>query len=427
MEVDRHTIRQFGKIVSVLDNLETTLDEKDEEAKQRTVLQDLFKEMEQETPKWALTPDTVEVVEVRDDSLPLLSEGGYSYDDYKNHKLVIKKNKKRKASNKKKTPYSKEVVEVCREDLSSSSNETPNRQHDANRKEVGNVIVSVRQEKTPDGMQVVEECDDLLPAPNTQTGDSLADSKNHKEEGTGNVKSESDDFTCEDCELSFKSEKTLKNHQIKYRCGTETFKQVASSFYKGVCELCGFTTSKLQHYRNHACVLNPRIKCEGCSYTTRLEHRMEMHLAAGHHGSISCSICEYQPNNIFEATSRYLLEKHMQEQHSIDFDYPCAQCDFQGTNANTLKHHFEKTHKVHKCEECNVQEKSAYRLKQHIAKFHDVGKVHCALCDFKAASKYLVEKHQKKDHLEDCFYSCDKCGYKGNSAYMLNKHLKAKH
>merc|ERR1712129_236877 len=124
MEMDRHTGRQFGKIVSVLDNLETTLDEKDEEAKQRTVLQDLFKEMEQETPKWALTPDTVE------------------------------------------------VVEVCREDLSSSSNETPNRQHDANRKEVGNVIVSVRQEKTPDGMQVVEECDDLLPAPNTQTGDS---------------------------------------------------------------------------------------------------------------------------------------------------------------------------------------------------------------------------------------------------------------
>ena len=154
---------------------------------------------------------------------------------------------------------------------------------------------------------------------------------------------------------------------------------------------------------------------------------MEMHLAAGHHGSISCTICEYEPNNVFHATSTYLLEKHMQEQHSIDFDYPCAQCDFKATNANALKHHFEKMHKVHKCEECDVQEKSAYRLKQHIAKFHDIGKVQCALCDFNAASKYLVEKHQKKDHLEDCFYSCDKCGYKGNSAYMLNKHLKAKH
>ena len=117
MEVNRHKGKQFGKIVSVLEHLETTLDEKDEEAKQRAVLQDLFKEMEKETPKWTKPPDKVELIEVCDDTLPLYNTiTDQSNDGLKQHKLIVKETKKRKASNKKKTPYSKEVVEVCHDD-----------------------------------------------------------------------------------------------------------------------------------------------------------------------------------------------------------------------------------------------------------------------------------------------------------------------
>ena len=126
---------------------------------------------------------------------------------------------------------------------------------------------------------------------------------------------------------------------------------------------------------------------------------MEVHKASGHAEKLICNICGYHATAKSGNHPKYILQRHIDAKHNNGFTYSCDDCDFKDTDKTKLRSHIASKHRVFKCQECNKEEKNVYQLKQHALKVHAIGKIQCALCEFSASSKYLVEKHQRVEHL----------------------------
>ena len=81
-------------------------------------------------------------------------------------------------------------------------------------------------------------------------------------------------YYCKDCAVVFKTEMLLENHQIKFRCSIDGMIWSEAKVAKNVCELCGFQTENDQLQTNHKCEMKPLLRCNLCSYATRLKGNM---------------------------------------------------------------------------------------------------------------------------------------------------------
>ena len=106
--------------------------------------------------------------------------------------------------------------------------------------------------------------------------------------------------------------------------------------------------------------------------------------------STKCDLCEITFLNISE------LKVHMKTHSFKEANFKCVDCEFVGTNEETMEVHLGKTH---------------------------TDAFECGLCYFKAETTDKIDIH-----LFTCeVYKCSKCDFRGRNLSDLKKHVKKEH
>ena len=235
-------------------------------------------------------------------------------------------------------------------------------------------------------------------------------------------------YYCKDCAVVFKTEMLLENHQIKFRCSIDGMIWSEAKVAKNVCELCGFQTENDQLQTNHKCEMKPLLRCNLCSYATRLEGKYELHTSLEHMAPLKCNQCEFKaPNNPLKPNyGLYMMTRHMDSSHSTQL-YICHICNEQVKSKYRLGYHIETKHTQFNCSECGKSENTKHKLKRHMVQNHDHRSPLCSFCEFSAPTKYILDKHQQQMHSFKAAFPCRQCTFNGQSKYLLEKHIKTNH
>ena len=90
--------------------------------------------------------------------------------------------------------------------------------------------------------------------------------------------------------------------------------------------------------------------------------------------------------------------------------YPCDKCEYNATEENDLKRHFESKHKwvSYPCVKCEYYATSQRYLREHIKNKHEGVKYPCDKCEFSSTTVMSLKGHIASIH-EVVKYLCDKC------------------
>ncbi|CAH1977996.1 unnamed protein product [Acanthoscelides obtectus] len=184
-------------------------------------------------------------------------------------------------------------------------------------------------------------------------------------------------FTCEKCDASFKSKKTLDNHIL----------QKHPEFTDSV--------SRKIH------------ECTHCEYKTTRAYSLAKHIMKHTGAKFVCIKCDAS----FKSTKS--LDNHVLQRHP-EFTAPmsrkihkCTHCEFKSTYAQSLSRHIVK-HIGAKCTNCDASFISRKSLVNHILQKHPEltasvsSKIHeCTHCEYKSICGYSLARHMKK-HTGEC-------------------------
>ena len=133
-------------------------------------------------------------------------------------------------------------------------------------------------------------------------------------------------FTCEDCGLSFKSEKTVENHQKKYQCGLK------------FCHVCGASARNMEQLADHMCKV--LLNCDLCQFSSGKTKAMDLHKSFEHQTPLKCNLCDYQYKNYFAKEhwnkAEQALKYHMNSKHSSE-TYQCFDCGHKAKTKQKLE------------------------------------------------------------------------------------------
>ena len=168
-----------------------------------------------------------------------------------------------------------------------------------------------------------------------------------------------DSLCCPECQNSFKSKATLKNHyksvhlQIKWNC----FK--CDKVYPLESSLRAHTKSI------HETVV---VKCDECSYQGTRADNLKLHVKNVHQKSIAfCNHCDF-------VGKHWKVRQHVKEKHPRKTDiFKCSECDFSSLSEAKLKHHVQFKHEgvVFPCDQCNYKAPRQSFLDRHSRNKHE--------------------------------------------------------
>ena len=136
-------------------------------------------------------------------------------------------------------------------------------------------------------------------------------------------------------------------------------------------------------------------QCDNCDmkFSNRLikkRHMLEIHEKINNFTCVSCKA---------SFKRKCSLQRHLKRVHEKLKNVPCESCN----KTFSLKRHFMQVHenvKDHHCEMCKESFKHPYTLKNHITYQHKKKFVKCTLCEKLYPSKYQMEDHFRKIHLD---------------------------
>ena len=163
-----------------------------------------------------------------------------------------------------------------------------------------------------------------------------------------------------------------------------------------------------------------------------------------------CMICDAR----FETTSE--LNAHMSEDHLLEQDHNCTQCNDAFVTKTILTSHLMEFHsfdptkedgmslpkierkkvesdnakvgKNFQCGVCGAYLKSKRTLSDHTKQKHqkETHRFFCTHCNWSTFESTRLKKHIQHLHAQSIF-ECDKCDYKDKSFLRLRKHISLKH
>jgi KRAB domain-containing zinc finger protein len=227
---------------------------------------------------------------------------------------------------------------------------------------------------------------------------------------------------CTDCDLTFKSKKSLELHS-KIHSGhvAEQPKQISP---KLSCDSCAFQTTEVMKHKQFLLTMHKRIHNEGslvcdmCTFVTKKPFVFKKHLTEEHDiGTVlQCTFCDYS------TTSLSHFPNHV-ARHTREKTYKCDECDF--------KSHFKESIRKHKnrhrgddakylCDECDYKTQDSCNFKTHKTVVHGSLILKCADCDYNTKSKRSLRQHKFKKHGSSV--ACTNCDYRANSEVGLKHH-----
>ena len=267
-------------------------------------------------------------------------------------------------------------------------------------------------------------------------------------------------FHCKDCNASYKSARSLKQHQLfgrcKFKCSSCNYESSAdiqvfiehclqknhdqSDEFKcpvWQCDFIGNVSNEFEniekHFKEKHKGRDPRTRlyCRQCFFTTKYLTLFVQHCSKFQHkqNGHECPYCN------FKANEHIRFEFHIQKEHKGQKAFTCDTCNTGFTRRNemlfhkSLKHGEEGT--FAKTKQCDICQKRCHpkEFKIHL-KSHSETKAEyykCNLCFFEFKIKSSLEKHIERDHLgipntPKKIYHCDICGKSYRSQSGLKDH-----
>ncbi len=241
-------------------------------------------------------------------------------------------------------------------------------------------------------------------------------------------------FTCEFCDKTVKTKKSLKRHKESNKLclatqaltvpienivsRLETCPKCEKQFvprymnqHDAVCpgikaftgilstreEVVPVETSAVKE--SLACHICKKISTSKCGLRNHLWTMHDIH--AGNRSIYKCIECEYETKN------KHTLQVHLFYTHKIvNTKFRCEHCFLDNPDENTLTRHLFRTHdigtgKIYKCTHCTYTTKWAPRIKQHLFEVHNIGNLAthtCPHCSYTAKRKWCLNMHVSKVH-----------------------------
>ena len=133
------------------------------------------------------------------------------------------------------------------------------------------------------------------------------------------------------------------------------------------------------------------------------------------------------------------MNKHISLKHTIDPEYTCKECNFQGIAETELNKHISLKHTArspYTCMFCDFQVTEEKELNTHVSSKHSTrspqdNNIKCRHCGSEFQNKWDLMNHRKKEHLNsvaacrnnsngNCTYSADLCWWKHNENIKQN-------
>ncbi|XP_027223651.2 uncharacterized protein [Penaeus vannamei] len=242
-------------------------------------------------------------------------------------------------------------------------------------------------------------------------------------------------ITCRECGQGFKDYTSLKRHRQKahemssLKCGecsevclslehlTTHMWQMHDLLYveesASKCEKCGETFTDKRTYNNHIMMHERRDKaaqvglrkladythrCGICNMTCQNKTQMLLHIQI--HAAVKRFKCRYCSSAFMY---RFLLARHVREQHPDDPEWFCQHCDdiFETCRKMTM-HSCRTVRGDYSCPHCPFKTEVRHRLFRHIVKTHPEDKMpyYCEFCKNSFEDPNKLRYHQKREHPE---------------------------
>ena len=96
------------------------------------------------------------------------------------------------------------------------------------------------------------------------------------------------------------------------------------------------------------------------------------------------------------------MKKHLQTHSYKKANFKCVDCDFVGTNEETMEVHIGKTHaNIFECGLCSHKAETLEKLDIHLFTCEVYV---CSKCDFLEKSLTDLKKHAKKEHFVNPYF-----------------------
>ena len=215
----------------------------------------------------------------------------------------------------------------------------------------------------------------------------------------------SDDLTCKECNSTFKTKQTLRQHMV-YKHSGKIWK----------CDICKKTFNQSGTLATHKLLHTGfTIQCDVCDSKFRNTYDLKVHKSRYHYGNLEkknvCSTC----NKSFFKKSK--LNEHLVI-HTGEKPYKCNACDKGFSLRDNMRKH-EKTYcaKLGKsleigCDLCSSMFKTTSHLKRHKNLKHNAApkKFKCNLCDHETIYQGNLKKHEQLAHKDEYTkVKCEKC------------------
>ena len=268
-------------------------------------------------------------------------------------------------------------------------------------------------------------------------------------------------LTCEICNFSTKSSRSLRQHRLKHQLTTplSTYTVIDETGYN--CEIKELSSESI-HNKIEENVKNekakqssdhsPYFKCKLCSLVFTFKKRQTYEKIIKHYNEshFTCFICDAK------GESKYDLNKHFDRHKTEGTKYICKvnECCFSCFKPVNMFFHLGSNHTKMwlQCDECNIKISSYAELKKHKKKYPSDTKkqenlkknVHggknryrhfglishlnfsynCKYCDFTQAVDFRSLYIQNfKAHIKNKHFICFICEPKFNDGHYFEKHL----
>ncbi|XP_072324895.1 zinc finger protein 142 isoform X2 [Scyliorhinus torazame] len=271
---------------------------------------------------------------------------------------------------------------------------------------------------------------------------------------------------CGFCELLFRSERALRNHQaIKHteeeelsdQSDLDDLEKASSSEDEGsrdgdnpensgnsemegspkqrrfFCSLCPFSCYQeraLDTHKKKGCMKPGELQCSLCSFVCKsaaaLKHHTRLHgkKCCRKRARLSCQLCP------FTCKQARCLKQHVAIKHDGVKPYKCRYCNFSTTRRYRLDAHESLHTGVGRltCDACQQTFGTSSKLRIHKLRVHEKRPTHfCALCDYSGYNQNDITRHVSSCHAGEPSAACGRCEARFSSEGALKQHCLRQH
>ena len=277
--------------------------------------------------------------------------------------------------------------------------------------------------------------------------------------------SEARPFECNQCDMKFKTNSTLKCHVARMH----------EKVYSHVCSLCGdkfLTRSDLTRHEathvNDKHKVDGKYKCDKCNvgfpnYHSLAKHNTQIHEKLSDK-TMTCEYCGKILGN-YRSYTNHINQTHPSDEVLNAVKCNCDKCEKTFENSTDLNNHLKECLETSKnlkcpfcmsteekknyvnsvalikhiaeshrkivwvCDLCNKHYNQSNALKKHIESFHEGKTFQCEFCDMEFNCEKTRRAHVFRDHDKSKLttYNCEYCEFIGQNRTVLAEHVNAIH